>query len=100
MRQEIRSKLNERRENEIKEQLASLTSELNQEGYEVIFGEIGKKTTYALLVNGDDEIVGYTFIKDLRYKNALVGKYKALQQAVTRKSLLSKEDSPAQEKSE
>lgn len=91
MRQEIRTKLKERRESEINEQLAHLMEEVVSEGYSVTFGEIGQRTTYALLSKGDEEIVGYTFIKALEYKNPIVGKYKALQQALARKSILEQE---------
>ena len=88
MRQEIRSKLKERRDTELKEQLANLLKSVEDEGYTVTFGEIGQRTTYALLSRGDEEVLGYTFIKDLNYKSELVGKCKALQQAIVRKSLI------------
>ena len=88
MRQEIRNKLKERRENEFNEQLNKMISDITAEGYQIQFGEIGNKTTYALLTKDGEEILGYTFIKDLKYKNEVIGKYKALQQAVTRKSVL------------
>lgn len=89
---ELREKLKERREVETKEQINALVAELCNEGYSITFGTIGQKTTYALLEKGDEEIVGYTFIKDLKYKNPLIGQLKALQQAMARKSLLSQKD--------
>lgn len=89
---ELREKLKERREVETTEQLNALVAELNGEGYAITFGTIGQKTTYALLSKDDEEIVGYTFIKDLKYKNPLIGKLKSLQQAVARKSLLSQRE--------
>lgn len=91
MNQNIRTKIRESREKDTNAQIENLLAELRQEGYTVTFGTIGEKTTYAFLQNGEEEIVGYTFIKDLRYKNESVGKLKALQQAVTRKSLLNQE---------
>lgn len=97
MRQEIRSKLKERRDTEMREQLAKAIATVEAEGYTVTFGEIGQKTTYAMLARGEEEIVGYTFIKDLNFKNELVGKYKALQQAMTRKSLLAQQSAEGQE---
>lgn len=94
---ELREKLKERREVEYKEQFNSLVAELGEEGYAITFGTIGQKTTYALLTKDDEEIVGYTFIKDLKYKNPLIGKLKALQQAIARKSLLSQKEEENEE---
>lgn len=88
MRQEIRAKLKERRDADLNEQLNTAIDSIMNEGYEVQFGEIGKKTTYVLLTKDEEEIVGYTFIKNLSYKNETIGRYKALQQALTRKSML------------
>lgn len=92
MRQEIRSKLKERREADLQEQLNNAIDAIMEEGYDVRFGEIGQKTTYALLTKGEEEVVGYTFIKNLNYKNETIGRYKALQQALTRKALLEQQE--------
>ena len=84
----MRSELKKRREIEMQDNLNNAIDQIMSEGYDVRFGEIGTKTTYALLTKGDEEIVGYTFIRDSRYKNETIGRYNALQQALTRKSLL------------
>ena len=93
MYQGIRSKLQERREKDISDSLSREIAKLSEEGYRVEFGNIGTKTTYALITNGEDEIVGYTFIKDISFKNDMIGQYKALQQALTRKNMLSEKES-------
>ena len=75
------------------ERIEKLESSLKEEGYEISFGNIGLKSTYCLLSKGDDEIVGYTFIKNLKYKNNNIGTLKALQQAIARKDSLKQKDS-------
>ena len=87
----VRNTMRLNREKETLRSLEEMVAKLNEEGYEVEFGEIGKRTTYALLQKSDEEdteIVGYTYIKDLKYKIDIVGKMKALQQALARKSIL------------
>ena len=74
---------------DIENNLNNAVKDLESEGYEVTFGEIGKRTTYALLVRGDEEVVGYTYIRgSLAYKNDLIGKYRALTQAIARKQII------------
>lgn len=69
------------------ERLSKLCESIESEGYTIEFGHIGKKTTYCLLSKGDEEILGYTFIRNLKYSNELVGKIKAIQQAIARKEI-------------
>lgn len=66
-----------------------ICSNLKEEGLSVEFGKIGIHTTYALIHNNDNskEIVGYTFLKDMKYYKENVGKLKALQQAIIRKDI-------------
>ena len=87
--QDIKSHLRESKNQEVLNSINDITSSLNKEGYTVEFGNIGVRTTYCLLYNKDNdtEIVGYTFIKDMRYYNENTGKLKALQQAVARKEM-------------
>lgn len=84
---DIRSTVKRNRNQETTEAINKIIDDLTNEGYEVEFGSIGKRTTYAMIYRGDEEIVGYTFIKNLAYKNELVGRLKALQQAIARKTL-------------
>lgn len=84
----VRETLRQSREREILEQLESLTKSMEAEGFSITFGEIGQRTTYALMTRGDEEVVGYTFIRDLHYKNPIIGKLKALNQAIARKCAL------------
>ena len=84
----IRETLRQSREKEVLENLESLTKSMESEGFSVTFGEIGQRTTYALMTRGDEEVVGYTFIRDLHYKNPTIGKLKALNQAIARKCAL------------
>lgn len=92
MGQEIRNTLKKRREAELNDKLNDLVDVVMDEGYDIQFGEIGNKTTYVLLSKGDEEIVGYTFIKNVQYKNETIGRYKALQQALARKALLEQQE--------
>lgn len=92
MGQEIRNTLRKRREAELQEKLNDLVDQVMDDGYDIQFGEIGNKTTYVLLSKGDEEIVGYTFIKDVQYKNETIGRYKAIQQALARKSILEQQE--------
>lgn len=86
---EIKKVLQESRNQECDSQLSALIESLREEGLEVEFGKIGVRTTYALLHNEDNsvEIVGYTFIKDMKYYKENTGKLKALQQALARKKI-------------
>lgn len=86
--QTIRENVRSQRRLELEQSLQAQIDNLNAEGYEVSFGYIGNRTTYALLVRGDEEVVGYTYIRgDLRFKNEIVGKSKALTQAIARKNI-------------
>lgn len=91
---EIMNHVRESKNQETMSTLRDIISQLNYEGYAVEFGTIGSRTTYALLTNPekDVEIVGYTFIKNMKYYNEATGKLKALQQAVARKELARKEE--------
>ena len=84
---DVKNYLKESRTKEVDTTLDSLVSELESEGYEVIFGKIGLRTTYVLLKKDDDEIVGYTFLKDMKFYKENVGRLKALQQAIARKKI-------------
>lgn len=86
---EIKKVLQESRNQECDSQLYALIESLREEGLDVEFGKIGIRTTYALLHNEDSsiEIVGYTFLKDMKYYKENVGKLKALQQAIARKKI-------------
>lgn len=85
----IRENVRSQRRLELEQSLNAQINNLNAEGYDVSFGYIGNRTTYALLVRGDEEIVGYTYIRgDLKYKNDIVGKSKALTQAIARKNII------------
>ena len=86
---DIRSHLRESKNNEVITYINEIISNLNSEGYDVVFGKIGNRTTYCLLTNKDKdvEIVGYTFIKNLKYYDENKGKLKSLQQAVARKEM-------------
>ena len=91
---EMRMTLKQRRDEENQKHLNHLMQEVKSEGYEIQFGEIGKKTTYCLLTKEDEEILGYTFIQDIQYKDPVVGQLKSLQEAVVRKSVLHKDEQP------
>lgn len=87
--QTIRENVRSQRRLELEQSLQAQIDNLSAEGYEVSFGYIGNRTTYALLVRGDEEVVGYTYIRgDLRFKNEIVGKSKALTQAIARKNIM------------
>lgn len=83
----IRNVVRINREKEIVDQVAELESLLSKENWVITYGTIGKRTTYVLLARDDEEIVGYTFIRNLEFYNKDVGKLKALQQAIARKEL-------------
>ena len=85
-----RTYVKKNREGELKETFDKKVHDLIEKGYLVEFGKIGTRTTYALLTNQeyDKEIVGYTYIKNKQYMNELVGKLKALDQAIARKEIL------------
>lgn len=80
------------RVNDVRGTLESHIKSLESEGYSVTFGEIGNRTTWALLSKEDGtEITGYTYIRgDLSKKNETTGKYRALLQAMARKSMMEK----------
>ena len=61
---------------------------LKSEGYDVEFGQVGKRTTYAMIFNGDEEYVGWSYLRKLEYFKEVVGKLKALQQASVRKVMI------------
>lgn len=94
---EIKKVIQESRNQECNDQLDSLINNLKSEGFNVEFGNIGKRTTYALMYtdDGSREIVGYTFVKNLEYYKENVGKLKALQQAIARKKI--SEENPSGE---
>lgn len=80
------------RKQSIANTLESKLQVLNDEGFDVEFGTIGTRTTYALMTRRDstdnEEYVGYTYIRnDIRFKDETVGKLKALDQAITRRDL-------------
>lgn len=84
-----REAIRERSEKDTINKISELSKEMTDQGYSIQFGNIGKKTTYCLLTKDpDEEIVGYTFVKDSKYLNVNVGKLKSLQQAIARKDLL------------
>lgn len=86
---DIKNYIRESRNQEVDTLLDSAIQELQEEGLSVEFGKIGVRTTYALIYdeNHDVEVVGYTFLKDMKYYKENVGKLKALQQALARKTL-------------
>lgn len=90
---DIKKYIKEVHNQEVDTVLESKIHDLNEEGFSVEFGNIGLRTTYALIHNEthEVEIVGYTFIKDMKYYKENVGKLKALQQAIARKELSEKQ---------
>lgn len=78
------------RDQDISNSLEESIKLLENEGYKVEFGQIGKKTTYALVYRDEDntEYVGYTFIRNLKYYNPQIGRLRALNQAIARKETL------------
>lgn len=84
-----RELINQKKDQEIDAALKSKVAELVSQGYLVEFGNIGSRTTYALIYNEskDYEVVGYTFLKDKSRHRESVGKLKALQQAIARQEL-------------
>lgn len=86
---DIKNYLRESREKEVETLTDNIINNLKKEGLSVEFGKIGIRTTYALIHNEDNsiEIVGYTFLKDMRFYKENVGKLKALQQALARKKI-------------
>lgn len=84
----VREMIQKNRMSEIEKGINSKMNELKAEGYDVEFGTIGQRTTYAMIHRGDEEIVGYTYIQgDLKNKNELIGKNRALAQAIARKDM-------------
>lgn len=86
----VRERVRVNREVEITTQVKELEEVLNKDGWSLTYGTIGKRTTYLLLTRDEEEIVGYTFVRDLKYHNENVGRLKALQQAIARKDLTEK----------
>lgn len=86
---DIRTEVKNSKNMETDALLESNIKEVQDMGYQVEFGKIGVHTTYALLVDQKtgDEIVGYTFVRDMKYYRENVGKLKALQQAIARKKV-------------
>lgn len=86
---DIRTEIKNSKSLEVDTMLATKIQEVEDLGYFVEFGQIGTHTTYALLVNKEsgEEIVGYTFIKEMKCYRENVGKLKALQQAIARKKV-------------
>ena len=86
---DIKNYLRESREKEVETLTDNIINNLKNEGLSVEFGKIGIRTTYALIHNEDNsiEIVGYTFLKDMRFYKENVGTMKALQQALARKKI-------------
>ena len=86
---DIKNYLRESRNKEVDSLLDSTIEDLKKEGLSVEFGKIGIRTTYALIHDetNDVEIVGYTFLKDMKFYKENVGKLKALEQAIARKKI-------------
>lgn len=84
---DIRTEVTNSKTMEVDNILADKIQEIHDMGYSVEFGKIGTHTTYALLVHQEtgEEIVGYTFLRDMKYYRENVGKLKAVQQAIARK---------------
>jgi len=83
------NELYQKTDEEIESMISEKISAVESEGYTVTFGTIGNRTTYCMISNGDDEILGYTYIRgDLSNKRPTIGKYKALIQSLNRKYLL------------
>lgn len=87
---EIRERIRKNRTEEVQSQIDELINGLHIQGFCVEFGNIGTKTTYAMIYTPDHEVeyVGYTFIRNMKYYNENTGKLKALNQAIARKETL------------
>ena len=87
--QDLKGYIRESRDQEVDNNLENIINNLKAEGLSVEFGNIGVRTTYALIhdENHDVEIVGYTFLKDMKFYKKNVGKLRALQQAMARKTM-------------
>lgn len=87
---DMRTEIRNQKDMEVDKLLDEQIEDILSRGYSVEFGKIGTHTSYALLVHQrtGEEIVGYTFIKDLKYYRENVGKLKALQQAIARKKVV------------
>lgn len=92
MKKDIQSYIRESRNQEVDKVLENTIKSLEEEGLSVEFGKIGNRTNYALIhdESHDIEIVGYTFLKDMRFYKENVGKLKALQQALARREVTDK----------
>lgn len=86
---DIRTEVKNSKSMEVDNILSDKIQEVDDLGYNVEFGKIGTHTSYALLIHREtgEEIVGYTFLRDMRYYRENVGKLKALQQAIARKKV-------------
>lgn len=93
MKKAVREYVKNNRDNEVSNILKESINSLREEGYEIEFGRIGEKTTYALIYTPDheQEYVGYTYVRDTRYYNENTGKLKALNQALARRESLTAE---------
>lgn len=91
---EVRDIVRKNRREDIIRELEDVVSKIKDEGYQIQFGNIGEKTTYAMIYTPDhqEEYTGYTFIKNIKYYNENTGKLKALYQAIARKEKLQSED--------
>lgn len=89
----VRNAVKESKGKMYNELLDEHVEEVRAQGYEVEFGKIGLRTTYAMIYTEDHDIefVGYTFIKNMTYYNEVTGKLKALQQAIARKDIAAEE---------
>lgn len=89
MANSIKNYIKATRDQEVDSMLEATINSLAEEGLSVEFGKIGQHTTYAMIYNEDHttELVGYTFVKNLKFYKENVGKYRALQQAMARKEL-------------
>ena len=90
---DIKSYVRESRGQEVNTLLDNSIKELQKDGLIVEFGKIGNRTTYAFIHDEsyNVEIVGYTFLKDLKFYKENLGKLKALQQAMARKRIAEEE---------
>lgn len=65
------------------QRISVLEIQLEGKGYQVEYGKIGNKSTYCLISKGEEEYVGYTYVKDLSNANENIGKLKALNNAIS-----------------
>jgi hypothetical protein len=77
----------EKSDQAVTKRLEELSADVEKDGYQITYGNVGKKTTYCLISKDDNEFVGFTFIRNIHYMNKKVGMLKALQQALARKEI-------------